>query len=118
MQSYNNYPPNGQPSQYYTQGTQQYPSYPPNGQHYPQWPDQDLLIEALMPNYTGKAIVVFILYFCGYLPGLICNIVLLIAALSTMGQFKRTPRGMTLLIILLVLGLGLPLLAFHFLMTL
>ena len=27
------------------------------------------------------------------------------------GQFKRTPRGMTLLIILLVIGLGLPLLA-------
>lgn len=111
MQPYHNYPQNGQPCNY-PQNGQPYQYYPQGTQQYPQWPDQDVLIEALMPNYTGKAIIVFILYFCGYLPGLICNIVLLIVAFSTMEQFKRTPRGMTLLIILLVIGVGLPLLAF------
>ena len=105
MQPYNNYPQNGQPHYYYPQGTQQYQQCPPYSQNMQQWPNQDLLIQALTPDYTGKAIAVFILYLFGYLPGLICNIIFLVSASSMKKQFGQAPRGMSLLIILLILGI-------------
>ena len=108
MQPYNNYPQNGQPYQQYTpniQGTQQYQQYPPYPQQNQQWPDPNLLIQALMPSYTGKAVAVLLLYFCGYLPGLICNIIFPVEASNTRKQFGRSPQGMSLLTILLILAL-------------
>lgn len=42
--------------------------YPPDAQQPPDW------IYVFMPSYSGKAFLAFILYFCGYLPGLVVNI--------------------------------------------
>ena len=61
-------------------------------------------IYAFMPSYGGKAFLAFILYFCGYFPGLILNIVFLIDALSTKDRFGRAPEGLGCLVTLLFMA--------------
>ena len=66
-------------------------------QQYPDW------IYTFMPSYSGKAFLVFVLYFCGYLPGLVINIALLLSALDTKDRFGRSPDGLGCLVALLLL---------------
>jgi hypothetical protein len=56
-----------------------------------------------MPGYSGKAFLAFILYFCGYFPGLVVNIALLISALDTKDRFGRSPDGLRCLVAMLLL---------------
>jgi hypothetical protein len=56
------------------------------------------------PEYTGKAVIVLILYFLAYIPGLIVNIVFLAEASRTKAQYGSAP-GMGCLVALLILPL-------------
>ncbi len=69
----------------------------PDAQQPPDW------IYVFMPSYSGKAFLAFILYFCGYLPGLVVNIALLLEALDTKDRFGRSPDGLGCLVALLLL---------------
>lgn len=71
--------------------------YPPDDQQPPEW------IYIFMPSYSGKAFLTFILYFCGYLPGLVVNIALLLEAFDTKDRFGRSPDGLGCLVALLFL---------------
>ncbi len=71
--------------------------YPPGDQQPPEW------IYVFMPTYTGKAFLAFVLYFCGYFPGLVVNIALLLSALDTKDRFGRSPDGLGCLVALLLL---------------
>jgi hypothetical protein len=54
------------------------------------------------PDYTGFAFAILILYFLGYLPGLVVNIVKLFQARETKRQYGYTPSGYGCLITLLI----------------
>lgn len=114
---------NMQPDNINPQNRQRYQHFPPYGQETQPYQSSQPSIhqrshpngmgQARMPSYTGKAVVVVLLYFCGYLPGLICNIIFLIEALRTKKHYGRVPQGMGLLTILLLLSMTvIPLLAF------
>jgi hypothetical protein len=45
-------------------------------------------------SFTGKAVGAFLLYFLGYIPGLIFNIVFLNEANNVKKEIGRTPEGM------------------------
>ncbi len=86
----------------------QYPQGNQNWRGYQQWPDPGDFFYPLMPTYTGKAFFVLVLYFCGYFPGLIANIICLLQALDTKAQFGRYPYGLgclTFLLIMFTVGL-------------
>lgn len=74
-----------------------YNPYQPDDQQPPEW------IYAFMPSYSGKAFLAFVLYFCGYLPGLVVNIAHLLSALDTKDRFGRSPDGLGCLVTLLLL---------------
>ncbi len=71
--------------------------YPPDDQQPPEW------VYAFMPSYSGNAFLAFVLYFFGYLPGLVVNIALLLSALDTRDRFGRSPEGLGCLFTLLLL---------------
>lgn len=45
-------------------------------------------------SFTGKAVVAFLLYWLGYVPGLIFNIMFLNEANNVKKEIGRTPEGM------------------------
>jgi hypothetical protein len=45
-------------------------------------------------SFTGKAVVAFLLYWVGYIPGLIFNIMFLNEANNVKKETGRTPEGM------------------------
>lgn len=84
------------PPQYPTQPT---PQYPP--QYAPQQPAYPSLYPSPQPqnvyfqnqSFTNKAVIAFLLYWLGYVPGLIFNIMYLIEARRIEGETGRTPSG-------------------------
>lgn len=82
--------------------------YQDDQDQYPEW------IYAFMPSYSGKAFLTFFLYFCGYLPGLVVNIALLLSALDTKDRFKQSPDGLGCLVALLLMFTVGPLVLFGF----
>lgn len=72
--------------------------YAPEDQQPPDW------IYVFMPSYSGKVFLAFILYFCGYLPGFVVNIALLLEALDMKDRFGRSPDGLGCLVALLLLS--------------
>jgi hypothetical protein len=57
-------------------------------------------------DYTGKALFTLLLYFCGYLPGLLVNIILLFLAWGDRDRFGDAPGSGCLVGLILVCGLG------------
>jgi hypothetical protein len=45
-------------------------------------------------SFTGRAVIAFLLYFLGYIPGLIFNIMFLHEATNVQKETGRTPEGM------------------------
>ncbi len=96
--NYPQYPPPSQPLQYpqYPQQT----SYPPYPQQGPQYPHPAMYVAPPQPVYirntsfTGKAAVAYLLYWVGYIPGLIFNIMFLNEANNIKKETGRTPEGM------------------------
>ena len=72
------------------------PGYPP-----PQQPLYPSLYPAPVPqnvyfqnqSFTTKAVIAFLLYWLGYIPGLIFNIMFLVEAHRIQGETGRTPSG-------------------------
>ena len=61
----------------------------------------------VMPrDFTGKALFTFFLYFCGYLPGLVVNIILLFLAWGDKDRYGEAPGIGCLVGLLLVCGIG------------
>lgn len=89
------------------QQSSSYPSYPsPQGNWQagpgPQPPVIQQFYLTPPPDYTGFAFAILILYFLGYLPGLVVNIVKLFQARETKRQYGYTPSGYGCLITLLI----------------
>lgn len=98
----------GQPRPQYPQPyPQQYPHYPP-AQQYPPQPQpypgygygygaqpQPMMTTTYTRNmsFTGKAVIAFLLYFLGYIPGLIFNVMFLNEANNVGKEIGRTPEG-------------------------
>ncbi len=107
-------PPWQDPSAQYNQPPPYNPygqGYAPSNQFLPYQQNQPPIfynvnqyIMAPPPDYTGKAVIVLILYFLAYLPGLIVNIVFLAEASRTKAQYGSAP-GMGCLIATLILPL-------------
>lgn len=94
------------------EGMQPYHQLPQDEQDWQAWVDMERWRAAATRSYVTPAIVALILYFCCYFPGLIVNIVYLVAAWDTRQQVKRAPEGLGCLVaLLLVCGIG-PIAAF------
>src|SRR5215469_455613 len=97
--------------------TQPYPptTYPPN--QYPSGPmqpygqPQPQVIYTQNQSFTGKAVIAYLLYFLGYVPGLIFNIMFINEANRVQKETGRTPSGVgclwaTLIASILPLAVG------------
>ncbi|WP_126556732.1 hypothetical protein [Dictyobacter kobayashii] len=77
--------------QQYWQNPQPY-AQPPQQQY---WQNQPNVINQYYlnppPDYTWKAFLILFLYMLGYFPGLIINLVVLVAALGTKAQYGKAP---------------------------
>ncbi len=84
-----------------------YNQFPQNEQDWQAWVDMERWRAAATRSYVNPAIVTLILYFCCYVPGLIANLVYLVAAWDTRQQVRRAPEGLGCLVaLLLVFGIG------------
>lgn len=86
---------------------QQYTSYPsPQGNWQAGPGSQPPIIQQFYltppPDYTGSAFAILILYFLGYLPGLVVNIVKFFQARETKRQYGYAPSGYGCLLTLLI----------------
>lgn len=106
------YPSQGQypPQQAYPLPPQAYPSqgpqgtyygtptpYPPQQSAYPQpYPAQPMVVTTYTrsTSFTNKAVISFLLYFMGWLPGIIFNVMYLNEANNVKKELGRTPEGM------------------------
>ncbi len=92
--------------QQYDPKWQGYSPYGQNQQYDPNWQSHPVIIQNQYyltppPDYTWKAFFLVFFYFCGYVPALIVNIVLLVKALGTKSQYGEAP-GLGCLIVTLV----------------
>ncbi len=118
------------PPQYPTQPVQptyppQYPAQPPTyppqyPQYAPQYPPplgyqapQSQSVYFQNQSFTTKAVIAFLLYWLGYVPGLTFNIMFLMEAHRVQRETQRTPSGLGCLWATLVGGL-IPLIGFGF----
>jgi hypothetical protein len=94
------------------QTMQPYNQFPQNEQEWQAWVDMERWRAAATRSYVNPAIITLILYFCCYVPGLIANLVYLVAAWDTRQQVRRAPEGLGCLVaLLLIFGIG-PIAAF------
>lgn len=80
------------PPRYPTQPTPQYlPQQPAYPSLYPSPQPQNVYFQN--QSFTNKAVIAFLLYWVGYVPGLIFNIMYLMEARRVEGETGRTPSG-------------------------
>lgn len=87
---YPHYPQYPQYPQYPPQPLQDYPPQPPQ---YPRYSPQTQVMYYQNQSFTGKAVAAFLLYWLGYIPGLIFNIMFLMEARRVETETGRTPSG-------------------------
>jgi uncharacterized membrane protein YqaE (UPF0057 family) len=82
-------------SPYPTQPTPYPPQYPPQQPTYPSLYPSPQSVNVYFQNqsFTNKAVIAFLLYWLGYVPGLIFNIMYLVEARRVESETGRTPSG-------------------------